>query len=252
MADPNYFSQVDSVLNDVQVMTGDVDLSFLDMNEPIKSWARYCRRDTLSKVAQIDMVGALMKLVWWCALPIAECDYPELILIVRRALLFVVGHPERIRPAVNNAKRQHLIVCGPLVSILHSPTLGAIDYARALSDTDPGCEITFLMCQYFLGADVQPYIDHVFANQKNKPTIKDLSNQLTASSIFESRDMLLFTYLVQMHLIPGSVSLPEYIRRSCSHAVTCHHSSTQMFTGINNPMTTSDRFGSDAVCQKCT
>ncbi len=190
-ADPNYVSQVESVLNDVRVMTGDEDLAFLDMNEPIKSWARYCRRDTLSKVAQIDMVGALMKLVWWCALPIAECDYPELILIVRRALLFVVGQPARIRPALNNAKRQHLIVCGPLSSTLHSPTLGAIDYARALSDSDPGCEITFLMCQYFLGADVQPYIDHVFANQKNKPTIKDLNSQSTVVDILESSDVII-------------------------------------------------------------
>ncbi|OXE35920.1 MAG: hypothetical protein CGW95_10935 [Phenylobacterium zucineum] len=74
MADPNYVSQVESVLSDVQVMTGDEDLAFLDMNESIKSWARYCRRDTLSKVAQINMVGALMKLVWWRALPIAECE----------------------------------------------------------------------------------------------------------------------------------------------------------------------------------
>jgi Glycosyl transferases group 1 len=190
LADPSYQIQVEAIIESAKRITSDAELSFIDLDDIVGSWAQFCLRDHISKIGQLNLVSELLQLVWWCALPITEDNYRNLIVIVRRALNEIVMSPVRARPDTKKGRRRHLILCAALQSPLHSPSLGAIDYARALADSDREAEISFLLLDYSIDPALKRYSDSVFSQLKKKPDFRNLNEQNTITDILLSSEII--------------------------------------------------------------
>ena len=106
---------------------------------------------------RLQVAGDLVKLCWWCGMDMPDAVYVRIARLMRgvfgRIMRQVQAPPRRL--AVQ--PRSHALFAGALVTPLHSPSRGAIDYARALAD-DPAVERVHLYHRGPIGEDLVGYI----------------------------------------------------------------------------------------------
>ena len=93
----------------------------------------------LATTAKLDIAGSLLSLAWWCGLKLEPEVFRKIGELVRASFaLESEGLPRATRP-ISPSPTIHNLFVGQLVGPLHSPTRGAVDYARVLARR-PGTE----------------------------------------------------------------------------------------------------------------
>lgn len=135
-AQPNYINDVRKGLIYLLEMLGEAPYADVDK-------ASFADRTLDLLTAGQPALGAMIKLCelnWWCGLPIADATYGRMGVLARATACEMLGGvrlpDETPDPA---ALRAHTVFAGVFRNELHSPTRGAIAYARTLAglpDTD--------------------------------------------------------------------------------------------------------------------
>jgi hypothetical protein len=106
---------------------------------------------------RLQVVADLGRLRWWCGLETSDDAYVRIGRLVRRVFAGLLAQiqPPPTRPQVQ--PRSHALFVGALLGPTHSPSRGAIDYARSLVD-DPAVERVHIYHRGPVGPDLIGYI----------------------------------------------------------------------------------------------
>ncbi len=186
-----YTQAVEDILARAQVQTGDPDLSFMDLNDPAGSVVRFCQAGGIGSYPQLNLISGLMSLTWWCGLSLSEGDHAAIMATARRALRDLVGRPSGLGLERLSGPRHHLIFTGQLQSPHHSPSRGAIDYARAIAEGDPGASITFLLAPFQIHPDTAAHARQAFSALDVSPDFRDFNQDGAIRDILDRSDHLI-------------------------------------------------------------
>ena len=186
-----YAAAVEDLLVRAQSLSGDPDLAFIDIDDIAGSLVRFCRDGRASSLDQLALISGFSAVTGWCGLPFKETDYRELMAAARAAIRDHIAPDFHKDPPPREGRRHHLIFCTDLNGPLHSPSLGAVDYARAVADGDPDAAITFLLAPYGVHPATQAYAWKEFAKLRHMPRFEDFNRQETVEAIFSRGDDLI-------------------------------------------------------------